>query len=789
MAGCCTIRSRMTVWVLAVASMVLLTVMLASYGKAKQRLEADMEAKAVFLADSAAKQVDAELGLLQGVVHGMAIAVETQRLAMSFDSIRRLQTAALKENPGIHGVCIAFEPNLAPIQVTELAPWEYRSDQKFVYTDLAGPSNAHTREDWYSLPKHLERPVWSEPYEFEGVLMVTYSVPIYLHNENEKIFTGVVTCDLSLDGLEQIIKELPLGKDGYGLILSRNGTYIVHPLRDIVLNETVFSVAEQRKDPELRATGQKMISGEPGIMPFLSFLSGDLSWLAYTPLRSGDWIIAAIISRDEMNEAIARLNRLQVSIGIIGLLLLSFAVGIVARSITLPISKLKTAASILAAGDLDAELPVAVGEDEVAFLTRAFSHMRDNLKQYIAELKETTIAQERMRSELAIAREIQMGLVPKTFPPFPNRKDLDLYAVFEPARQVGGDFYDFFLLDDGKMVIAIGDVSGKGVPAALFMAVTRSFLRSAFKSQSDPAAVLTSVNDELIEGNDSCMFVTLFCAIFDFESGNLHYANAGHNSPVVRHVDGKVEWVEGRRATIVGAMPNQKYVSDDYLLPDGSALILYTDGVTEAMDPHRELYGEEQMINCLGLKDADGSCQHMAYYMLSDIRRHAQDAEQSDDITILILKHWKADSQKKKIDDAPNLIAVELTNTLDSMQKALDEIETRLQNQRAAKRLCSTVRLALEELLTNTINHGYDDNQEHTIKIEIATGLPLNLSITDDGKEFNPATDAPDALIEGDVDERSVGGLGLHLIKSMGIKIDHEYRHGNNLTRLVFPEK
>jgi sigma-B regulation protein RsbU (phosphoserine phosphatase) len=629
----------MMAWVLGVTGLILAAVILWSYLSARRRLEVDMEAKAVALADGAARRIDAQLGVLQGVVKGMALALEAQNLDLPFARVRDMQTRCLQENPGVYGVCVAIDPDLVPSGWSDLAAWEYRAGDRLEYVDLSGPERAHTREDWYTLPTELDRPVWSEPYEWAGVLMVTYSVPIHVVKAGERRVAGVITCDLTLDWLEQMIAELPLGPGGYGLLMSRNGTYVSHPLPALVLNETVFSIAEERNDPELRAIGHRMVSGKPGILPFISFVNGKLSWLAFTPLQSADWIMAALISQSEMNAAILQLSHRQAMIGIGGLLLLCLAVAFIARSITRPIWKLRDAAGSLAGGNLDVELPAPRGDDEVAQLTRAFGDMRDRLRRYLADLRETMAARERMHSELRIAHEIQMGLVPKTFPPFPKRRDLDLYAVLEPAREVGGDFYDFFPLDDDRLVIAIGDVSGKGVPAALFMAVTRSFLRSQFRSNANPAEVLDHVNGELVDGNESCMFVTLFCAVLNLADGSLQYVNAGHNPPVLRYPDGHLEWLAHPRGPVAGAMPDAVYAAGTVSLPEEAVLLLYTDGVTEAMNPANELYGEDRMVAGLHAATVEHrDCRALIDALLVGIRAFAAGAEPSDDITMLMLR-------------------------------------------------------------------------------------------------------------------------------------------------------
>ena len=787
MNGFASIRGRMLTWVLAVTGVILMSVIAWSYSVSRHRLENDMEAKAVFLADGAARRIDAQLGILQGVVHGMALALESQHLAMPFEQVRALQADCLENNPGIYGVCVALDPETAPPGWADLAPWSYRNGKGLSYEGLSGSNDAHVRDDWFALPKYLERPVWSEPYEWKGVLLVTYSVPIYYGNLRERRFAGVVTCDLTLDWLDRMIADLPLGKGGYGLLISRNATYVAHPMREIVLNETVYSIAEERNDPELREIGHQMVSGKPGIIPFKSFVTGNISWLAFTPLRSGDWIMAAIISRDEMNAAILQLSRNQTLIGLLGMLFLALAVGRISRSISRPIGQLRDAANTLADGNLEAVLPTPRGHDEVAHLTRAFAGMRDNLRHYVADLRETTAAKERMSSELRIAHDIQMGLVPKTFPAFPSRTDLDLYGVLEPAREVGGDFYDFFLLDEKRMVVAIGDVSGKGVPAALFMAVTRSFLRSAFRSDTDPSEVMAQVNEELVEGNDTCMFVTLFCAVLDLDTGQLQYANAGHNPPAIRHADGRIEWITRPRGTVAGVVPLAAYEDGTLVLSNDDVLVLYTDGVTEAMNASEELYGEQRLSDCLSDPGCGGTCRSITERMLVDIRAFTQDAEQSDDITLLVVKSRKALTPVSSGPEAPHTFDV--ANTFADMERVMDDIEALLATRQVSAKRLYAVRLAIDELLSNVIKYGYDNKDTHRIALTLETGVPFALTIDDDGKPFNPLEDAPPPVLDGPVEERPIGGLGLHILKQMGMKLDYRREASHNLLRVVFPEE
>ena len=773
------LRNRLVAWVMLVSGLILVAVMLFGYTVSRTRLEQDMKTRASSLADGAARRIDAQLGLMQGVVEGMALSLKTRGLTMPQEEIRALQNRVLEQYSEIYGVCLGLEPDAAPAGWTDLAPWSYRAGGRICYENLDGRAHDHTREDWYTLPRYLACPVWTEPYAWNGVVMVTYSVPLFLPDAagGENRFVGVITCDLALDWLEIMLADLPLGQKGYGILLSRNGVFIAHPQREKVLNETIFSEAEERGDTALRRTGRMLVSGKSGVMPHPGLLDRDPCWLAWTPLHTADWVMVALISQEEMKAAVLRLSQLQGLIGLAGLFLLALTVVFMARSITRPLRNLSRSAAVLASGDLNAPLPAVRGHDEVAELTTAFDDMRHDLKKYLLDLKQSTEEQERMNSELRIARGIQMGLLPKTFPPFPSRDDLDLFALLEPAREVGGDFYDFFLLEDGRLVAVIGDVSGKGVPAALFMAVTRSFLRSAFHGETDPGKVLAEVNSQLLDGNDACMFVTLFCAVLEMGTGALAWASAGHNPPLVLNPEGTVSWVRGPGGPVAGVMPGAVFPLQTMTLPLGAHLCLYTDGVTEAMNRSSELFGEDRLSGALTALAPERSCQEVLEGVVARVKGFADGADPSDDLTLLVLKRRPPGET----------LVRPVPERLEELGAFLDGVDAVLEPRHLGPRTLYLVRLALEELLSNTLKYGYDAGQERRLELQIRLGSPLRIRLTDNARPFDPLTQAPPPVLEGAVEERPVGGLGLHTLKGLGISMAYAVLGGGNQLDLVFP--
>ena len=252
----------------------------------------------------------------------------------------------------------------------------------------------------------------------------------------------------------------------------------------------------------------------------------------------------------------------------------------------------------IAGGDFTQRIAISA-KNEIGTLAASFNEMTRRLNESIEHLKETTAAKERIESELQIAHEIQMSMVPKIFPPFPDRSEFDIFAALVPAKEVGGDLYDFFFIDDDHLCFAVGDVSGKGVPASLFMAVTKTLFRATAGNGGTPGEILARLNTEICRDNESCMFVTFFCGILNIRTGQVDYSNGGHNLPYYLRRDG-VSPLENFGGISLGLVEQSPYASGRMVLRPGEALLLYTDGVTEAMDLSKTLYSDERLEQFLG---------------------------------------------------------------------------------------------------------------------------------------------------------------------------------------------
>jgi len=387
-------------------------------------------------------------------------------------------------------------------------------------------------------------------------------------------------------------------------------------------------------------------------------------------------------------------------------------------------------------------------------------------------------ANKRMGQELSVGHEIQMSMLPLVFPAFPDRDEINVFAALSPAREVGGDFYDFFFLDEDHFCFCIGDVSGKGVPAALFMAVTKTLIKSRASTDFSPASIMTHVNDELSEDNESCMFVTLYLAILDLQTGHVLAANAGHNPPLRKNRDGTVEWLRDRHGPVVGAMPGIAYGQSELRLQRGDSILLYTDGVTEADDGTGTLFGESRLETNVAAAQTP-----TPESMVEGVKQVVYDfegADQADDITLLALGY-----EGRPDHEAGQSMGITLTNDLSELPKVIDAFESRAETWQLPQPVVAPLCMVLDELLNNVISYAYPDDGEHSIEVTVERlDDAVVLTIADDGVPFNPFTvEAPDTGTEAE--HRDIGGLGIHLVQELTDDASYRRRVNRNVVKIT----
>ncbi|MCG6189047.1 SpoIIE family protein phosphatase [Maribellus maritimus] len=594
---------------------------------------------AVILAENTINQIEEVIEPAEKLPENLAWIIETGVIPK--DSLQYFLAQLVKNNPAIYASAIAFEPHIFSENTPAYAPYAFRNGARINTIDLWSPDYNYFIMDWYQIPAILQQPYWSEPYYDEGgaeALLSTYSVPFFMSKEGQQVLGGIITIDISLDWLTEIVNSVKIFDTGYAFLLSRNGVYVTHPNHSQIMNESIFTQAKEMEQPEMREIGRNMIKGQSNLTS-LNLKDKGKVWIYYAPIQSTKWSLGVVYPHNEMFESLQNLNIIILLLAFAGLgLLLFFTIKIINQQIS-PLAKFADSARTIAEGNFNTRLPNAGNSKEMKELHDSFEFMQKELDNYIVNLKETTSAKEKIESELRIAKEIQMGMIPRIFPPFPNLKEIDLFASLESAKEVGGDLYDFFLLDEEHLCFAIGDVSGKGIPASLFMAVTRTLLRSVADNKKSTAEIVGSINKTLSFNNESNMFVTFFLGILEITTGRLRFCNAGHNPPILIKNKTEANFFNITKGIPVGLFEDFNYSEEVVQIEAGDQLFLYTDGLTEAEDKNNKLFEDNHLLDIIR-QYAESVPKEIIEKVTKEVSLHVNGHIQSDDLTMMSIIYY-----------------------------------------------------------------------------------------------------------------------------------------------------
>lgn len=424
------------------------------------------------------------------------------------------------------------------------------------------------------------------------------------------------------------------------------------------------------------------------------------------------------------------------------------------------IHKINGTLAEITGGNLNVSVDVRTNEEFVS-LSDDINSTVATLKGYIAE------AAARIDKELEIAKVIQFSTLPSVFPPYPEQTDFDIYATMNTAKEVGGDFYDFYMLDVNRLAFLIADVSGKGITAAMFMMKAKTLIKSYAEKESDVAEILTKANKALCEGNDAEMFVTCWIGILNLTTRKLSFANAGHNAPVVRRAGGEAQFLKFRPGFVLGEMENIRYRAGELTLNPGDEIYLYTDGVTEATDEKLHLYGNDRLITVLN-NAGDLSAQEICHRVKADVDRFVGEAPQFDDITMLHLKMLPK-----------HIITVQ--PTMQSLESVLAFVENTLADLCVPPKIMIKMNIAVDEIFSNIIR--YSGAMEAAVECSVMEGQ-VRLIFTDDGRPYDP-TEKPDPDTAAPIDEREAGGMGIFIVKKFMDNVEYVCRDERNILTLT----
>ena len=424
--------------------------------------------------------------------------------------------------------------------------------------------------------------------------------------------------------------------------------------------------------------------------------------------------------------------------------------------------------------------------DEIENLYFTLSDMEKDLNAYEEDLTKAIQEQQRIGTELDLAKRIQEDMLPTIFPPFPERKDFDVYASMIPAKEVGGDFYDYFLIDDDHLCIIMADVSGKGVPAALFMMASKILLKTTAMAIPEPGKILARVNNQICSNNSLEMFVTAWLGILELSTGKLTAANAGHEYPIIRQHGGRYELYRDKHGFVMGGMEGMEYKEYEVLLKPGSEVFLYTDGVTEATSEKNEQFGTKRLLESLNSGLAP-ELKGVLERVNDAVDVFVGDAPQFDDITMLCLYYAGADATDSSEEQREERYMKEMTleATVGNIPIVTDFINTELEALECPMKAQMQIDIAVDELFGNIAQYAYDPlTGPATVRVEVDDD-PMAVIITfiDHGKPYDPlAGKEPDITLNAE--DREVGGLGVFLVKKTMDEITYEYKNGQNILKI-----
>ena len=630
---------RVSLWVVLFAAIIFTVALGFLFFQSREAVRQEAISHATQILDKTSLRVEGILNRVEVASNMTKWLVE--RHPNKADSMFVYSRSMLANNPDFYNCSIAFEPYYFKDKGRYFSAYTKHIGDSLRTIQGGSDSYQYFFTDWYLMSTLLDKPSWTEPYMDLDVAtntseMVTSYCQTIKNKDGQKI--GVINTSLSISWLSNTISATKPYPNSYSIMIGRGGTYFVHPDSTKITRQTIFTQSLEHPDTAMVALGHAMQRGEEG-MKHMN-IDGKDCYVFYKPLGNTGCSMAIVCPEKDIFGGFDRLRRSVMAIVITGLLLMLYLfIRIITRELS-PLRRLAHEAETIASGHFDAELPNFERIDEIGQLSHSFGNMQQSLVKYIEELKETTAEKASIESDLRIANGIQMGMLPENFPTRGDRDDVQLYASLTPAKEVGGDLFDFYFRDD-KLFFCIGDVSGKGVPASLFMAVTRAVFRTTSAHESKPDRIVSVMNHMIADMNKTNMFVTLFVGVLDLPTGMLHYSNAGHDAPLL--VGAGVGELPCDSNIPVGVMPDWDYTLQEAQIYTNTTIFLFTDGLTEATSADFKLF-EMERVNDVAVKalaQQQQEPQQLISLMTEAVHQFVGDAEQSDDLTMMAIQYIK----------------------------------------------------------------------------------------------------------------------------------------------------
>ena len=772
---------RISLWVVMFAALIFIAALSFLFYQAREEVGTEAISKATQILDKTSLRVEGIMNRVE-VASGMTKWL-VERHISNADSMFVYSRGMLTNNADFYNCSIAFEPYFFQKWGRYFSAYSKRfagTGGDSIRTIQGGSDNyQYFYADWYLMPMLLDQPCWTEPYMDLDVrtntreMLTSYCQSL---KDEQGRSIGVINTSISLNWLSHIIAGVKPYPHSYSIMIGRGGTYFIHPDTTKITRETIFTKTLEQPDTALTALGHAMQRGEEGMKRMN--IDGVDSYVFYKPLGHTGCSMAIVCPESDVFGGFNRLRRAVMAIVYIGLLLMLCAFIRIITNVLSPLRRLANEAETIASGQFDTQLPVMKRIDEIGQLSHSFADMQQSLVKYIGELKDTTAQKASIERDLHIASRIQMGMLPKAFPTYPDRDDVQIYASLVPAKEVGGDLFDFYFRGE-KLFFCIGDVSGKGVPASLFMAVTRSIFRTVSVHETMPERIVTTMNKTIVEMNKTQMFVTLFVGVLDLPTGELYYCNAGHDAPLL--LGAGVSTLACDSNIPVGFMPSWNYSLQKTQISAGTTIFLFTDGLPEAEDATQAQFRQERVeeVAAQALAQQRQEPQQLIGLMSEAVGQFVGGAEQSDDLTMMAIPYIKEQ------DDIWLRKSIVLPNDVQEVPQLNAFVEEVCEAAGFQSGVTLQVQLAVEEAVVNVMKYAYPPDTHGNVTVETQLREnSLTFILMDSGKPFDPTT-VPEPDITLSATQRAIGGLGMHLVRQIMDSVTYAREDHFNVLTLV----
>ena len=711
------LKANTSLMIIIAAAILLQMISAVQYYYTRNLLADELEKRAESEITTKAIVVKNTLNLAENSLNGHIW--DLKRNLLHPDSSYSVMELVLKSHPNLTGCWVAYVPYYFPEKGRLFEPFVWWENGEIKRAEIGAEGRDYTQNRYYKAVCESDTPMWTDLYEdvVSGMKLVTYILPVH---DGKGDFVAMFGLDMSTEQLGDTLNYRHIYPSSYDFILTEKGELIAGPkhTREKKVAE-MGHIISQINDSTVKKSPSN--SGRTTVFP-IKDADGDEGTVFYAFFKGQPHWQIAVVCYDK--EVYAKLRKMRLGVGLL-LLAGLFVLGWI--------------------------------------ITRFVRNDR--------KLQKAKLEQERIGSELRIATHIQNEMLPRSFSL--GREDLEVYGSLTPAREVGGDLFDFFIRDE-KLFFCIGDVSGKGVPSAIVMAVIHAMFRMASAHENNPARIMQTINETACERNESNIFVTMFIGVLDLPTGRLRYCNAGHDKPLLME---NGQWkIENCKANIpIGLFEDFKYVMEETMLDDHAMLFLYTDGLTEAMNVERKQFGLERVM--MTLESGDRS-QEIVERMKQEVETFCRGAEQSDDLTLFAIRYEKIRREKVLEESLTLQNDVKQVKTLNAFVLQVTErmgIDTKIAKE---------IKLAVEEAVVNVMDYAYPIGTTGDIDVQaMSDGQWLKFVITDSGVAFDP-TEKEKADTTLSAEDRPIGGMGILLVRELMDSINYERTDGKNVLTL-----